>query len=49
MAGQEIEGDSDLCISKLGSNYLLLLVLPPIIGYYWLLLAINLIIGINLN
>jgi hypothetical protein len=28
-------------ISKLGSNYWLLLDLPHIIGYYWLLLAIN--------
>ena len=27
-------------ISKLGSNYLLLLVLPPFIGYYCILLAI---------
>jgi hypothetical protein len=27
-------------ISKLGSNYWLILVLPPIIGYYWQLLAI---------
>jgi hypothetical protein len=31
-------------ISKLGSNYSLLLVLPPVIGNYWLLLAIIAII-----
>ncbi len=32
-------------ISKLGSNYWLLLVLPPIIGNYWLLLQLLAIIG----
>ncbi len=32
-------------ISKLGSDYWLLLVLPPIIGNYWLLLQLLAIIG----
>ncbi len=42
----ESESNLNLNISKLGSNYWLLLVLPPIIGNYWLLLQLLAILAI---